>query len=218
MIEMSDLLEPEYVASFRQCVLYTCLDRVGLSADSRHTLWFFLAQNLDPGAWRTITAYYALAPQRQLEFFLEKFFQLYYLPHQKLWVVRNPSAAAVALCRKLGWNYITIHLKSEKTFLSHCLKSDLIWLCSLQEASSTAGTLKLSQVNKFSWCPWDAWCMCVLESTWENTVEGGTGSHWGILLISMFIVCKKIWEDLCAYTFCLTNASVEWGSLWFSGF
>ena len=55
----------------------------------------------DNGAWNTVWSYYNDAPSKDLHDFLKAYFNRYYKPLRGGWVVINPSAAVVALCREL---------------------------------------------------------------------------------------------------------------------
>lgn len=55
----------------------------------------------DQGALRTIHCYYSGLGKSDLNQFLYMYYGSYYCEDQFVWKLYNPSAAAVALCRKL---------------------------------------------------------------------------------------------------------------------
>jgi hypothetical protein len=57
----------------------------------------------DDGALRTVHAYYESQGPEELELFLYAYHCRYYDAPTRRWIAHNPSAAAVALCRYMGW-------------------------------------------------------------------------------------------------------------------
>ena len=93
--------QPLDVANFRGRLLCTCSALNQLKTCEKEWFHSKLTRCLDEGAWRTMTAYYANAPQHELQEFLVTFYMTYYGEIAPL--LSNPSAAVVSMCRKLYW-------------------------------------------------------------------------------------------------------------------
>lgn len=81
--------------------------------DERQTLVDHIYANWDPGALRTVWAYYNTEDDLKLEQFMWQYFKTYsagsvsvsgpyHTPDHYVWFDRNPSACAVALARKMS--------------------------------------------------------------------------------------------------------------------
>ena len=92
------------VLNFRAFVVSIAVEDVrgGLYGAVLESMKTHMTALWDSGAWRTLWRYYDERSNTDLKTFLSEYFVRYYRPLQSGWVVVNPSAAVVALCRELA--------------------------------------------------------------------------------------------------------------------